>query len=81
MRLSDEKLAYLQRHASRAIAEDVRALSAEVRALRECETALERAKMKLLAYVGAFSGDKELTDAVLPIVNAALAGVRALEGK
>jgi hypothetical protein len=34
--------------------------------------ALRRAEMKLSAYVGVCSGDKELTEAVLPLVRAAL---------
>jgi hypothetical protein len=35
--------------------------------------ALERAEQKLTAYVGICSGDKELTDAVLPLVRRVLA--------
>lgn len=45
-------------------------LWAENRRLRE---ALERAERKLTAYVGVCAGDKELTDAVLPMARAALA--------
>ena len=35
--------------------------------------ALERAERKLTAYVGVCSGDKELTDTVLPMARTALA--------
>jgi hypothetical protein len=35
--------------------------------------ALERAERKLTAYVGVCTGDKELTDAVLPMARAAIA--------
>lgn len=38
--------------------------------------ALERAERKLYAYVGVCKGDKELTDAVLPMVGAAIAKAR-----
>ncbi len=39
--------------------------------------ALQRAKRKLSSYVGVCSGDKELTDDVLPMCRAALANVGA----
>lgn len=39
----------------------------------ELVEALRRAEMKLTAYVGVCSGDKELTEAVLPMVRKALA--------
>jgi hypothetical protein len=37
---------------------------------------LDRARQKLRAYVGVCSGDKELTQAVLPMADAAIAAVR-----
>jgi hypothetical protein len=40
----------------------------------ELREALVRAERKLAAYVGVCKGDKELTDTVLPMVRAALAG-------
>ena len=49
--------------------EDRRALLAYVDALRE---AASRAERKLSAYVGVCSGDKELTNTVLPMLRAAL---------
>lgn len=49
----------------------------ELRAQRdELLTALERAERKLSAYVGVCTGDKELTDAVLPMARAAIAKVK-----
>lgn len=42
--------------------------------------ALERAERKLTAYVGVCSGDKELTEAVLPMSRAAIAAARAAAG-
>lgn len=49
-----------------ALLREEKALLAEV---------LQRAERKLSAYVGVCSGDKELTDAVLPMCRAALAKV------
>lgn len=49
----------------------------ELRAQRdELLAALERAERKLSAYVGVCTGDKELTDAVLPMARAAIAKVQ-----
>jgi hypothetical protein len=41
--------------------------------------ALERAERKLSAYVGVCTGDKELTDAVLPMVRQAIAELESQE--
>lgn len=48
---------------------DLESMEAERDRLRE---ALTRAERKLAAYVGACTGDKELTEAVLPLARAAL---------
>lgn len=74
MRLSDERLALLARHRSLALAEDVRALVAEVRALRPVEKAAE----DFVAKVD--SGRARSVDSYGKFA-AALAGVRALEDK
>lgn len=42
----------------------------------ELLAALEKAERKLSAYVGVCTGDKELTDAVLPMARAAIAKVK-----
>ncbi len=42
----------------------------------ELLVALERAERKLSAYVGVCTGDKELTEAVLPLARAAIAKVK-----
>lgn len=47
-----------------------------IAAAPELLAALERAERKLAAYVGVCAGDKELTDAVLPMARAAIAKAR-----
>ena len=44
-----------------------------IAAAPDMREALRRAERKLSAYIGVCAGDKELTDAVLPMVRAALA--------
>lgn len=59
MRRPDEAALY------EAARKEIRRYRSELAALRE---AAERAERKLSAYVGVCSGDKELTDAVLPML-------------
>ncbi len=47
--------------------------------LEQMKQALERAERKLSAYVGVCAGDKELTDAVLPMVRQAIKEVKSQE--
>jgi hypothetical protein len=64
-------------HADREAFGKVREIAAKADA--ECDgllTALERAERKLSAYVGVCTGDKELTDAVLPMTRVAIAKVK-----
>jgi hypothetical protein len=58
-----------------AVNEDtVRPLREEIETLRQ---AAVRAERKLTAYVGVCTGDKELTETVLPMLRAALSGKEA----
>ncbi len=52
------------------------AVAGLVRQRDELLAALTRAERKLTAYVGVCSGDKELTDAVLPMARSAIAKVK-----
>ncbi len=53
-----------------------KALADAFRQRDELLEALDRARQKLRAYVGVCSGDKELTGAVLPMADAAIASVK-----
>jgi hypothetical protein len=61
-------------------AADVQPVRDAIAALLAKDEALQRAERKLTAYVGVCKGDKELTDAVLPMVRAALSNAHLSPG-